>query len=278
MLEYINQYEDDICLLVDSGAFTAWRAGTSRSVEQYADFLEGLPVKAWRYFALDVIGDAAATRNNLQYLVNRKLNPIPIFTRGEDICNLDKLYEISDLIGIGGLVGTKGSAAFINGIMKEIGDRKAHWLGFARSGFIKQWHPYSCDCCSWMFACRYKTLHLYQGFGRFIHIRKQDLMGTPKKEMIAAFAHMGFDHAVMRHEDAWINSGMGYNPIEQINMRSWVRFSLDIQSKVGSRIFLAISNAPEVKQIMDQVFYWRKHWDIAQGDEEQIIGIEASHG
>jgi len=39
---------------------------------------------------------------------------VPIFTRGEDPSVLDDYYKTSDVVGIGGLVGTQGNKGFVH--------------------------------------------------------------------------------------------------------------------------------------------------------------------
>jgi len=115
-------------ILVDSGAFTAWKAGKSVDLDEYCRFIEALGDLPWRYFMLDVVGDPAATMKNYEIMLNRGFNPIPIFTRGEDPSVLEDYYKTSDVVGVGGLVGTRGNRGFVKGIMeKEVSERCIGW-------------------------------------------------------------------------------------------------------------------------------------------------------
>ena len=51
---------------LDSGAFTAWKAGKPIELDDYCRFLEQLPIKPWRYFTLDVIGNPDGTLKNYE--------------------------------------------------------------------------------------------------------------------------------------------------------------------------------------------------------------------
>ncbi len=144
MIETVTEHEGSIRWLVDSGAFTAWKAGKEVSIDAYCKFIEGLPVAPWRYFTLDVIGNPKASMANYEVMLKRGFNPIPIFTRGEDPSVLDEYYKTSDVVGVGGLVGTKGNKGFVNGIMKHVGGRKVHWLGFTNAEYIKHYKPPIC--------------------------------------------------------------------------------------------------------------------------------------
>lgn len=57
----MQAHPDTFRLLIDSGAFTAWKAGKSIALDDYCRFLEALPAAPWRYFTLDVIGNPDAT-------------------------------------------------------------------------------------------------------------------------------------------------------------------------------------------------------------------------
>ena len=47
--------------LLDSGAFTAHNAGKVITLDDYCRFIEAMPIKPWRYFQLDVVGDPDKT-------------------------------------------------------------------------------------------------------------------------------------------------------------------------------------------------------------------------
>lgn len=271
-IDLIKHRESDVSFLLDSGAFTAWRAGKECDVGRYADFVESLPFKPWRYFTLDVIGNPTATAKNLEYLIARGLKPVPIFTRGEDICRLDDLYELSDLVAVGGLVGTRGNQGFVNGFMKAVKGRKVHWLGYGRIEFVKRWRPFSFDSASWGAGVMYGCLRLYRGFGRFTVLSKKDLVGEPTREVGQAFADMGFDHAMMRSASRWQNTS-GFSPLLFISLRSWVRFSLDLQRQFGIKMFLACPDANTIATAIREFDYCRKNWYR----EELRKGGQTSH-
>ena len=58
-------------LLIDSGAFTAWKANESISLDDYCRFIEKLPVTPWGYFQLDVVGDPDGTIRNYDEMRRR---------------------------------------------------------------------------------------------------------------------------------------------------------------------------------------------------------------
>lgn len=68
--------------LLDSGAFSCDTLGIKITVDDYCRFLDNLPVKPWRYFMLDVVGDPEKTIKNYEIMLSRGYTPIPVFTRG----------------------------------------------------------------------------------------------------------------------------------------------------------------------------------------------------
>jgi hypothetical protein len=61
VLRFFQERRNELRILIDSGAFTAWKSGKTISVDDYCKFIESLPVKPWRYFTLDVVGDPKGT-------------------------------------------------------------------------------------------------------------------------------------------------------------------------------------------------------------------------
>jgi len=99
-----SQYD----LFLDSGAFTAFTKGKAVDIDEYCDFIKETAAYWTTYAALDVIGDAEATLNNLSYMEKQGLSPLPTFhpiTQRWDI--LEMLLRKYSYIAIGGLVGIK---------------------------------------------------------------------------------------------------------------------------------------------------------------------------
>lgn len=237
VIRILYENQDKIRFLLDSGAFTAWKAGKPIALDDYCRFIESLPFKPWRYFTLDVIGNPEKSFENYQIMLKRGFNPIPIFTRGEDIKMINEYYKTSDVVGIGGLVGTKGNKGFVKGIMKVVGDRKVHWLGFTDKNFVKHYRPYSCDSSSLTMAVRFATFKLFNiKNGQWIKLGKKDFMSKPKKEIVEIISGYGFS------VDDFAKSKNWHEPIglgEQISFSSHVRASLYYFKKANVFYFLA---------------------------------------
>lgn len=256
-IEYLKGIEN-LRFLLDSGAFTAWKAGKEITLDQYISFIEKLPIEPWRYFTLDKIGDAKGTKENLDTILKAGLKPIPIFTRGDSFEELDHYYSVSDVVAIGGLVGTRGNKGFVKGIMEKIGNRKTHWLGFTSNDFIAHYKPFSCDSSSWAGAVRYGKIKLYTSAGRWMIVGKDEFRQMPSSQIRAIFDLYQEDPHRFKNQKEWINSGRGDNLLETMTTKSWTRFQIDIENRLGTKYFLACAGALQIKQMHEAHQFWLK--------------------
>ena len=106
-------------LMIDSGAYTAWRSGNPIDLSKYAEYLQRVGSEVYSYINLDVIpgerGDKHPSASQVEecakqswrnYIKLKKLglNPMPVFHRGERIYWLEKILgEGCDYIGLGGI-------------------------------------------------------------------------------------------------------------------------------------------------------------------------------
>ncbi len=238
LVKTLQEHAGIVRLVVDSGAFTAWKAGKPIALDDYCRFLETLPVTPWRYFTLDVVGDPHGTLKNYETMLARGFSPVPIFTRGEDPSVLEHYYQTSDLVGIGGLVATKGNTGFVNGIMQKAAGRKVHLLGFTRIEFLRHYRPYMCDASSWESGARFASLPLYMGGGRFKVVTKKDFAARPPQDVAGLIRRYGIEPSELRFDVAWRG---GYSANRRLCATSCVAFSLDVQRNLGTLVFLALT-------------------------------------
>lgn len=235
----IAERKDDIRLLLDSGAFTAWKTGKPIALDDYCKFLEALPIEPFRYFMLDVVGDPDATLKNYETMLKRGFKPVPIFTRGAEVSMLNRYYKTSDCVGIGGLVGTRGSPGFVNGIMEHVRERKVHLLGFNRIEYLKIYKPYSCDSTNFLRAQKYGWLDVYLGYGEMVHLIRRKMHTKPEQRVLDRIASYGFDPYELRNEQAWRGTRTG----ALVPYYSWVNFSLDAERDISTLVFLACASS-----------------------------------
>lgn len=256
VIQHLKENKDVIRFVLDSGAFTAWKSGKPITLDDYCRFLDSLPFEPWRYFTLDVIGDPHASMKNYETMLKRGYKPVPIFTRGEDPSVLDDYYKTSDVVGIGGLVGTPGNKGFINGIMRHVAGRKVHWLGFTSINYIKQYKPYMCDSSSWASALIFASMKIYDKNGLFISCKKEDFRKKPSDEIIRILRNYEIDPAELSQAHNWKNSGRGDYAIEKIAFRSWVKFQIDLEKNLKTKFFMAVASDWQVRLALDAYNFW----------------------
>lgn len=240
VIESLRGAGPSLRFVLDSGAFTAWKAGNPINIDDYCRFLEGLPIKPWRYFTLDVIGDPHGTMKNYETMLERGFRPVPIFTRGEDPAILEEFYKTSDVVGIGGLVGTPGNHGFVKGIMRYVGDRMVHWLGFTNLDFIKTYKPFMCDSSTWESGARYGALKLYMGNAKFYAIKKSHFQTRPPQAVLDRIRQLGVDPFSLAKLSAWHG---GSSASRTLCARSCVALSVDIEHQTRTKMFLAAATA-----------------------------------
>jgi hypothetical protein len=236
VIEELKKIGPALRLVVDSGAFTAFQSGKPIQLDDYCRFIETLPITPWRYFTLDVIGDAKRSMENYELMLKRGFKPVPIFTRGEHPSVLEDYYRTSDVVGLGGLVGTRNNGGYIRGMMKHIGDRKEHWLGFAIGNFIKHFRPYMCDANSWESGGRYGRIPIYLGSGNMITATRKDFICKPHNKIVQAIKQFNYDPVIFAQSANW--SG-GDTPIRRMGAYSYTLYSIDCERVLGTRMFLA---------------------------------------
>lgn len=145
-------------IFLDSGAFSAMNSGKKIILSDYIKFIHEVKDYISEYAGLDVIGDAEATKRNIEDMEKEGLSPLPTFHIGSDINHLYPLIEKYKHIALGGMAGAEVSQnnmfTFLDRVFNEIYKRhtdiKVH--GFACSGFeiMKNYPWYSVDSTSWL--------------------------------------------------------------------------------------------------------------------------------
>lgn len=234
--------------LLDSGGFTAHNAGKVITLDDYCRFIEAMPIKPWRYFQLDVVGDPDKTARNYEKMLERGFTPVPVFTHNESLSRLDELYETSDVVALGGLVGNKNRKSIVRRVMNHANGRKVHLLGFTNDQYLKFYKPYMCDCSSLAAAERFGILSIYRGRGKMTNLQKSDFLSRPKPEILECLTRWGFDPKALAKKESWVN----YHSMEreglhqEVNYYSWVLKSLDYEKNLKTKLFLSVANQHQV--------------------------------
>ena len=212
-------------LIIDSGAFSAWRLGTPIDVVEYTDWLIDNP---WieTYVALDVINpqypeDAAReSLGNLHYMMKRGLKPIPVYHAGERAqWLLEMLRTGCNYIGLSAssIVARGGMADWYASAWRELVDPdgypivKVHAFGESSVPLLSMFPWYSADSLSWLYQSQMMpVLHLPGGgkvsmrSDRASPWQMQDLHGLDKldeTELLEILDKMGVSIASLREGD-----------------------------------------------------------------------------
>ena len=144
-------------VLIDSGAFTAHTSGRPIALDDYIRFLEAHRGQFTAAFALDVIGDPAASLHNYQVMrhaLPAEITIIPTWHMGSAWSELAHLLSLTNYVGIGGMVPyyRRRDMLMRQGVrahkMAKDAGCKLHGLG-ASGSTVLQLPWYSVDSSSW---------------------------------------------------------------------------------------------------------------------------------
>lgn len=231
----------DMRVLYDSGAFTVWASGGTVELADYAAFLGDTPLPPWRYFTLDVIGDAAASRANYKKLRKMGLDPIPIVTTGS-LPDADLKYygKTADLIALGGLLSMsqRPERWISHCYAKKPKDAEIHLLGKTNASLIAQYRPYSVDSSSWDIAGRYGTAHLYLGGGKMHTLKRDDIPGS-SNQLRKLIREHGVEPRDLLRGLAWRSGAQGGDEAAILSAASFIKYGDDVEARFGTKLFLA---------------------------------------
>lgn len=247
-------------LIVDSGAFTAWNTGKTIHLEEYCKFLKTIP-SDWDYKAvqLDVYGDPKKTYENYLRMLDMGFDKImPVFTRGDTLEQLEKLYTFTDYIMFGGVAIGSQNQNYVKWFLSNNKGRKAHWLGFVQMPFIKHYKPFSVDSSSIYSAERYGTLQYYCGGGTLKSILRTECSKRPPDTVIHNLKKCGFtiDEILgLQKQDAWWGAAEVPNSSLKgrasfMTVTSHVRRGLDVEENLGTRMYLALLRKDTIHTVM----------------------------
>lgn len=113
-----------------------------------------------------------------------------------------------------------------------------------------------CDSSSWSSAVRYASLKVYDRNGRWHNLKKSDFITKPSDDVLRCISQYGVDPRRLAKEAEWKNSGRGEYALEIITCRSWVKYQIDIQNKLGVKFFLACASDWQVRLMLESFDYW----------------------
>jgi queuine/archaeosine tRNA-ribosyltransferase len=160
----INIFRDiGFDLMLDSGGFTAMTLGKNINLDDYCSYIKKTGIS--KYIVLDVIGDEKETMKNLIKMEKKRLNPIPVYHLGQDICVLETLCMNYDYVCLGGTVGSSRSKRFdfFSTVFENFDNKKFHGLGVNDLPLLESFNFYSVDSTSWLIAAKFNKIFSKNG-------------------------------------------------------------------------------------------------------------------
>ena len=246
-------------LIVDSGAFTAYNTGRAIDIDEYCKFLKSLP-KDWNYHAvqLDVYGDPEQTYINFLKMKELGFDVMPVFTRGDTLERLEEFYQHTDYIMFGGIVVGGENKNYVKWFCENNKGRKAHWLGFVNTDFIRKYKPESVDSSTVFGTQRFGWLYIATGHGALPTIHKTEFAKRPPQWVMDGLKKVGCtmnDIRLLGQKEAWTGGSSKYIKDKStikahanlIGVKSHVYRAIEVEKHLGTKIYLACGNAEQIK-------------------------------
>lgn len=160
-------------LMMDSGAFGAWKRGKTLDVDDYIEYIHHIKDLVWSYVNLDVIPgymgkmdrsteavdkSAAASYANLKRMRKAGLKPIPVFHQGESFDWLEQLVDDGEpYIGISPYMRSHRDEmkAWFDAVYSRITDKegkplvKTHAFGMTSPNLLLRYPFFTADSTVW---------------------------------------------------------------------------------------------------------------------------------
>lgn len=163
--------KSEISLLLDSGAFSAWKRDEDVNLKNYISYIKEHEELLFAYVNLDVIpgspkapkadpeAAAKASDRNLQIMLDAGIRPMPVYHQYEDFKWLAKMMNDGhDYIGISpsDKAPTSSREVWLDRVYKLLCDKqgrpyvKTHGFGVTSPAILNQYPFYSADSTTWL--------------------------------------------------------------------------------------------------------------------------------
>ena len=161
---------DEIPLIIDSGAFTVWNSGGTLDIEAYLAFCKTLPEECI-FVNVDVIPETGSSPKDVEiccqkgyenfiYLSRHLKNVLPVYHYKDELHWLEKYIEHTDYIGISPANDTAENVkrTFLDYVFKFLPPEiKTHAFGYSSFKGLTYYPFYSIDSTSWKKGGRFAT-------------------------------------------------------------------------------------------------------------------------
>jgi len=239
-MDWFVKNKDSINFILDSGAFTAWNSGKPIKLDDYISFIKQLPFKPTHTVQLDVIGDADKSYTNYLKMLEKGISCDPVFTRGSSLELLEKLYDTTDFVHIGGVASGKNNKKYVDWLMRRIDGRKCHWLGMANIRYLKKWRPYSVDSSTFSACARFGVMiSIYTGVGEIVIITYDEfLKDFSKRKLVLTFRDRWcpeLSNADLKNRNSWISWGK----TSCLTSVAYILKAIDVEKNLKTKVYIA---------------------------------------
>lgn len=259
-----------IKLLLDSGAFSAWKRGIEINLSEYISYIKKHEHLLESYVNLDVIPGkpgqptsraeveraAQASHDNLRKMKKAGLQPMPVFHFGEDFKWLTLLLnEKEPYIGIGGLVAIPQpeQIEWLDEVFSLLTNKKGwpivktHGFGVASFDLLKRYPWTTCDATSWALTAAYGSIYC-----PLFRDGKPDYAQPPAKFTVSTADRKGgetpsdhytrFGPLIRKQVETYLRDEVGVEIEDaakdyEVRARAIVHFMLRFQDAIGEQPF-----------------------------------------
>lgn len=169
--DFIN---DDVPLIIDSGAFSAWNNGNVIDIHEYLKFCKSLP-ESCIFVNLDVIPKTGSSSKevdkcceagfeNFKFLSGHLKNVLPVYHYKDPIEWAFKYLEYVDYLGISPANDTPEEVkqSYLNYFFSHVPlTTRTHAFGYTSAFGMNKYPFYSVDSTTWMVSARYSRAVFY---------------------------------------------------------------------------------------------------------------------
>lgn len=282
MLKLVQHTQGRVRWLLDSGAFTAHQQGKPIDLDRYIKFVNDNGHLFWQSVALDVVGDASATKNNLRDMRMAGLNPMPVCTVDEHVDEMPALlgdHCVHLCIAGGASEPTETYAPRIAAIRQRVGDHVwLHGLGFARGLRVAGTRVNSVDASSWMAGQRWGQLTWFEDGIGVRNVSWREALKRPWRNLPRgaqqAIVEMGLTRDSLRNADAMQRGAASMLGVQ--SAFTSLQYAAALQQR-GVKFFFAVPNVGLTMSLFVAATHAAPRslvWDQCKSDAESVRALQ----
>lgn len=163
-------------LMIDSGAYSAWRKGETLSVDEYVRFIydNGLNRPGVIVVSLDVINEGQASYENWKEMRKQGIEALPVYHVATDVRFLKLYLKEVQYIGIGAIANLDSNRRRISldriwqDFLIDCDNMpfvRTHGMGITSFSLMKQYPWFSVDSTSWLMNGAYGKIYVPKKVG-----------------------------------------------------------------------------------------------------------------